>query len=100
MEANKQILFRYVSPEGNVDTTYNPNGSLNNIAGIINKRKNVMGLMPHPNVVAILLLGTQTVLCCSNPLQKICLSKFVILCNFWQNQLLGNDIKNIEVIME
>ena len=57
LEANKQILFRYVSPEGNVDTTYNPNGSLNNIAGIINKRKNVMGLMPHPERCCDPLLG-------------------------------------------
>lgn len=57
LEANKQILFRYVSPEGNVETEYNPNGSLNNIAGIINKKKNVMGLMPHPERCCDPLLG-------------------------------------------
>ncbi len=57
LETNKQILFRYVSPEGKVDTTYNPNGSMNNIAGIINKRKNVMGLMPHPERCCDPLLG-------------------------------------------
>ena len=48
LEANNQVLLRYVSPEGNVSDGFNPNGSLNNIAGIINKKKNVMGLMPHP----------------------------------------------------
>lgn len=57
LETNKQILFRYVSPEGKVDTTYNPNGSMNNIAGIINKRKNVMGLMPHPERCCDPILG-------------------------------------------
>lgn len=57
LEANKQILFRYVSPEGKLEAGYNPNGSLNNIAGIINKRKNVMGLMPHPERCCDPLLG-------------------------------------------
>lgn len=57
LEANKQILFRYVSPEGNVETAYNPNGSLNNIAGIMNKKKNVMGLMPHPERCCDPILG-------------------------------------------
>jgi phosphoribosylformylglycinamidine synthase len=57
LETNKQILFRYVSPEGNVETAYNPNGSLNNIAGIMNKKKNVMGLMPHPERCCDPLLG-------------------------------------------
>lgn len=57
LEKNKQILFRYSSPEGSVETQYNPNGSLNNIAGIINKRKNVLGLMPHPERCCNPLLG-------------------------------------------
>ncbi|MBA4406093.1 phosphoribosylformylglycinamidine synthase I [bacterium] len=57
LETNKQILFRYVSPEGKLEAGYNPNGSLNNIAGIINKRKNVMGLMPHPERCCDPLLG-------------------------------------------
>ena len=57
LETNKQILFRYSSPEGKIEAKYNPNGSLNNIAGIVNKRKNVMGLMPHPERCCDPLLG-------------------------------------------
>lgn len=48
LEENSQILFRYSSNEGEVAEVYNPNGASKNIAGIINKRQNVMGLMPHP----------------------------------------------------
>ncbi|MBI5807627.1 MAG: phosphoribosylformylglycinamidine synthase subunit PurQ [Ignavibacteriales bacterium] len=48
IETNQQVLFRYSSREGLVDEKFNPNGSLNNIAGICNKNKNVMGMMPHP----------------------------------------------------
>ena len=57
LKRNNQILFRYVSPEGNPETEFNPNGSLNNIAGIINRKKNVMGLMPHPERCCDPLLG-------------------------------------------
>ena len=45
---NQQIVFRYSGPDGEVTDQYNPNGSVDNIAGIVNKNKNVMGLMPHP----------------------------------------------------
>ncbi|PKL83742.1 MAG: phosphoribosylformylglycinamidine synthase I [Ignavibacteriae bacterium HGW-Ignavibacteriae-3] len=48
LESNQQVLFRYVSGEGKTGQEFNPNGSLNNIAGIINKKRNVLGLMPHP----------------------------------------------------
>lgn len=48
LEANKQILFRYSDVDGNVNDENNPNGSQLNIAGIINKNGNVMGMMPHP----------------------------------------------------
>ncbi len=48
LEQNNQILLRYSSSKGEIAEKYNPNGSKKNIAGIINKRKNVMGLMPHP----------------------------------------------------
>lgn len=57
LESNKQIIFRYASSEGIVDIKYNPNGSLENIAGIINKKKNVLGLMPHPERCCDPLLG-------------------------------------------
>lgn len=48
LEANKQVVFRYCSPEGEVSMDWNPNGSLNNIAGVCNAAGNVMGMMPHP----------------------------------------------------
>jgi len=48
MLANGQIIFTYSSSDGIINKKYNPNGSLRNIAGITNKRKNVMGMMPHP----------------------------------------------------
>ncbi|KUG25880.1 phosphoribosylformylglycinamidine synthase, glutamine amidotransferase subunit [hydrocarbon metagenome] len=48
LEKNGQIVFRYASKNGKVSNQFNPNGSISNIAGIMNTRKNVMGLMPHP----------------------------------------------------
>ena len=45
---NNQILFKYSSKNGIVNEDFNPNGSKMNIAGIINKKGNVMGMMPHP----------------------------------------------------
>lgn len=48
LEDNQQVVFRYSSADGSVDDNNNPNGSLNNIAGICNKSGNVLGMMPHP----------------------------------------------------
>ncbi|MFA6622285.1 MAG: phosphoribosylformylglycinamidine synthase subunit PurQ [Candidatus Caldatribacteriota bacterium] len=48
LEQNKQIIFRYCDADGKISDKANPNGSLNNIAGICNKERNVIGLMPHP----------------------------------------------------
>jgi phosphoribosylformylglycinamidine synthase len=48
LEDNQQVVFRYCSAVGEVTDEFNPNGSANNIAGIINESRNVMGLMPHP----------------------------------------------------
>ena len=45
---NQLVVFRYCGPEGEVTDLYNPNGSVDNIAGIVSENKNVMGLMPHP----------------------------------------------------
>lgn len=45
---NQQILFRYCDQNGKIDSQFNPNGSIENIAGITNKTKNVFGMMPHP----------------------------------------------------
>ena len=48
LEDKGQIIFRYCSATGEVNEVHNPNGSLNNIAGIINEQGNVLGMMPHP----------------------------------------------------
>ena len=48
LEKNEQIVFRYCSPDGDVHKEFNPNGALGNIAGIINREGNVLGMMPHP----------------------------------------------------
>ena len=48
LESNSQIIFRYCTSEGAIAEDANPNGSLANIAGIINEDGNVMGMMPHP----------------------------------------------------
>jgi phosphoribosylformylglycinamidine synthase I len=48
LQKNRQILFRYTSPDGSGDDAGNPNGSMCNIAGICNRERNVAGLMPHP----------------------------------------------------
>ncbi|PSF35388.1 phosphoribosylformylglycinamidine synthase I [Aphanothece hegewaldii CCALA 016] len=48
LEDNGQVLFRYCSPTGDITPASNPNGSLNNIAGIVNHQGNVLGMMPHP----------------------------------------------------
>ena len=45
---NDQVAFKYCNQEGEITSQSNPNGSLKNIAGILNDRKNVLGLMPHP----------------------------------------------------
>lgn len=48
LERHKQIVFRYCSRAGEVNREFNPNGALDNIAGIMNKQGNVLGMMPHP----------------------------------------------------
>lgn len=57
LKNNRQIVFTYCSPEGEVSDEYNPNGALANIAGIINKDGNVLGMMPHPERCSEALLG-------------------------------------------
>ena len=54
---NDQVAFKYCNQEGEVTSQSNPNGSLENIAGILNDRKNVLGLMPHPERAAESALG-------------------------------------------
>jgi phosphoribosylformylglycinamidine synthase subunit PurQ / glutaminase len=48
LEANGQVAFRYCGPDGELEPEHNPNGSARSIAGIFNRAKNVLGLMPHP----------------------------------------------------
>jgi phosphoribosylformylglycinamidine synthase len=48
IEDNGQVLFRYCDADGNITAESNPNGALNNIAGVCNDKKNVFGMMPHP----------------------------------------------------
>ncbi|MDP8219249.1 MAG: phosphoribosylformylglycinamidine synthase subunit PurQ [Candidatus Theseobacter exili] len=48
LKENNQIIFRYCDREGKINSYSNPNGSLENIAGIVNKNGNVLGMMPHP----------------------------------------------------
>ncbi len=48
LERERRVIFRYCTPDGEVTDAANPNGALNGIAGICNERRNVVGLMPHP----------------------------------------------------
>ena len=48
IEGENLIAFKYCDKNGNVDDNSNPNGSSNNIAGIFNSKKNILGMMPHP----------------------------------------------------
>jgi phosphoribosylformylglycinamidine synthase I len=62
LERNNQVIFRYVTPEGadaEIDREANPNGSLHAIAGICNRERNVLGLMPHPERAMESPLGSQ-----------------------------------------
>jgi len=58
LEAEDRVAFRYSTPEGEITQAANPNGSLGNIAGILNERRNVLGMMPHPDRSSEKLLGS------------------------------------------
>jgi phosphoribosylformylglycinamidine synthase len=58
LEAEDRIAFRYATPQGAVTAEANPNGSLSNIAGILNAQRNVLGMMPHPDRSSESLLGS------------------------------------------
>ena len=57
LEANDQVVFRYADAEGRVLREANPNGSSRNIAGIVNRERNVLGMMPHPERACESILG-------------------------------------------
>lgn len=59
MKRRNQIVFRYCNEEGEVNLRSNPNGSLDNIAGIVNERGNVLGMMPHPERSSEAILGSE-----------------------------------------
>jgi phosphoribosylformylglycinamidine synthase I len=58
LEAEDRIAFRYATPKGEITPDANPNGSLSNIAGILNEGRNVLGMMPHPDRSSERLLGS------------------------------------------
>jgi len=59
LKDNNQIVFRYCDPQGKLDPAYNPNGALDNIAGICNLKRNVLGMMPHPERCGEKILGSE-----------------------------------------
>ena len=58
LEAEDRIAFRYATPSGEITAEANPNGSLSNIAGILNAQRNVLGMMPHPDRSSEQILGS------------------------------------------
>jgi phosphoribosylformylglycinamidine synthase I len=58
LEAENRIAFRYATPAGEITDAANPNGSLSNIAGILNAGRNVLGMMPHPDRSSEKILGS------------------------------------------
>ncbi|HFB68137.1 MAG TPA: phosphoribosylformylglycinamidine synthase subunit PurQ [Calditrichae bacterium] len=59
LKANNQIVFRYVDEHGEPTPEANPNGSRENIAGVINREGNVLGMMPHPERAVEAILGSE-----------------------------------------
>ncbi len=59
LNRNRQVLWRYCDPDGDVNPGASPNGSVENIAGIMNKAGNVAGLMPHPERACEEILGSE-----------------------------------------
>jgi phosphoribosylformylglycinamidine synthase len=58
LKTEDRIAFRYATPSGEITAQANPNGSLENIAGILSEGKNVLGMMPHPDRSSESLLGS------------------------------------------
>ena len=57
LEDDDRILLRYCGPDGQTDAKFNPNGSIGSIAGVLSERRNVAGMMPHPERVVEAPLG-------------------------------------------
>jgi phosphoribosylformylglycinamidine synthase I len=58
LQRHDQIVFRYCAPDARIDPSANPNGSLDAIAGVCNRERNVLGLMPHPERADESILGS------------------------------------------
>jgi phosphoribosylformylglycinamidine synthase len=58
LNANQQVILRYADKQGRITPDANPNGSIENIAGICNRERNVFGLMPHPDRASDARLGS------------------------------------------
>jgi phosphoribosylformylglycinamidine synthase len=58
LSEKNQIAFKYCNSEGEISTENNPNGSVENIAGIVNEKGNVLGMMPHPERASFQYLGS------------------------------------------
>lgn len=63
LEEEDRVAFRYVTADGLITSNANPNGSIQNIAGILSERRNVLGMMPHPERASEALLGSEDGLC-------------------------------------
>ena len=59
LEAGRQVVLRYSEPDGRITPAANPNGSLGNIAALVNKEGNVLGMMPHPERSSEAILGSE-----------------------------------------
>ena len=59
LEDHDQVVFRYCDERGNLTKEANPNGSLDHVAGVCNERRNILGLMPHPERAAEAILGCE-----------------------------------------
>ncbi|MBI5199286.1 MAG: phosphoribosylformylglycinamidine synthase I, partial [Nitrospirae bacterium] len=59
LEVNHQIVFRYSTRNGEITEESNPNGAVNNIAGICNKEGNILGMMPHPERCSERVIGNE-----------------------------------------
>lgn len=57
LEKNRQVIYQYCDEKGNITEAANPNGALQNIAGICNMERNVFGMMPHPERACSMALG-------------------------------------------
>ena len=59
LDKHSQVIYRYCDEKGNINPLANPNGAINNIAGISNKERNVFGMMPHPERACSSILGNE-----------------------------------------